>query len=46
MMFTDESSIEMDEEYDPTNVQTTSHSQRKTLMVRGAIAHGKRWPLV
>ena len=34
------------EEYDPAHVQTTFHSQRKSLMVWGAVAHGKKWPLV
>ena len=34
------------EEYDPPHIQTTFHSQRKSLMVWGAVSHGKKWPLV
>ena len=34
------------EEYDPEHVQKTFHSHRETLMVLGAVAHGKKWPLV
>jgi hypothetical protein len=33
------------EVYEPQHLQTTFHSNRKSLMVWGAIAHGTKWPL-
>jgi transposase len=33
------------DEYEPQNVDPTFHSSRQSLMVWGAIAYGKKWPL-